>query len=140
MKIRKATIKDLDECVKISHIPEFSYLYEVSNSKAKKYLRNYIDKGLLLVAEEDNHIAGFISGEFMLGNFVWVDAITVKKEMRGKGVGKRLFKGFRKSCTQKGVKNLYLMAPKFNKNTIKFYESIGMKKGNEFIEFSERLK
>jgi ribosomal protein S18 acetylase RimI-like enzyme len=140
MKIRKATIKDLDECVKISHIPEFSYMYSISDSKAKKYLRNYINKGILLVAEENNHVLGFISGEFMLGNFVWIDAITVKKEVRGRGVGKKLFKEFRKSCKQKGVKNLYLMSPKFNKNTIKFYESIGMKKGKEFIEFSEKLK
>ncbi len=140
MKIRKATIKDLDECVKISHIPEFSYTYKISDSKAKKYLRNYINKGVLLVAEEDNHILGFISGEFMLGDFVWVDAITIKKEMRGKGIGKKLFKGFRKSCKQKGVKDIYLMAPRFNKKTIKFYESIGMKKGNEFVEFSEKLK
>ncbi len=139
MILRKATNKDLNGCVKISHIPEFSFLHKISDKKAKEYLSSYIKKGILIVAEEKKEIIGFISGEFMLGNVLWIDAITIKKEMRGRGLGKKLFNEFRKQCKKKKIKSVYLMAPKFNKNTVKFYESIGMKKGKDFIEFTEDL-
>lgn len=133
MIIRKARITDFAECVAISDIPEFSTKVD------KEYLKGFLEKGILIVAEENKRLVGFIAGEFMLGDFVWVDAITVKKEFRGKGIGKRLFGRFKEELAKRGIKHTYLMAPKFNKNTLAFYRSLGMKEGKEFVEFSEDL-
>ena len=91
MKIQKASLKDLNECSKLSHIKEFSALYKLSNSEAKKYLKPFIENGIFLVAKKKEIIIGFICAEFTLSNYVWVDAIVVEKNYRSKGVGRLLF-------------------------------------------------
>lgn len=139
MIIRLATANDLDGCVAISHIPEFSYLHKAKDEDAKKYLQEYVDKGILIVAEDNDEIIGFISGEYMLGNFVWVDGLTVRESHRGKGIGKQLFQKFKYTLIAKGITHIYLTAPKSNEKTLQFYRSIGMKEGKEFVEFSEDL-
>lgn len=52
---------------------------------------------------------------------------------------KKLINKFKKIVKKKGAKKIYLMAALFNKKTIKFYESIRMIKGKEFIEFSKYI-
>ena len=84
MIIRKAQINDFAECVAISDIPEFSTKVD------KEYLKGFLENGILIVAEDNKKLVGFVAGEFMLGDFVWVDAITVKKEFRGNGFGKKM--------------------------------------------------
>ena len=139
MIVRNAKLMDIEGCVAISHIPEFSYLHKASDADSKKYLMEFYKKGIILIAEDKNKIVGFIIGEFMLGNFIWIDGLTVRMDYRGKGIGKKLFNKFRDVLKAKGIEHIYLMAPKFNKNTIKFYKSIGLKEGKEFIEFSKDI-
>ncbi len=137
--IRKAKILDINSCVSISKVPELTTLYKMSKNQAKKYLLEFYNKGILIVAEDNNQIIGFISGELMLGKFVWGDGAVVVKEYQGRGVGKKLFSFFVKEAKKKGVKYIYNMAPKFNKSTIGFYKSLGLKQGNDFVEFSKKL-
>lgn len=136
MNIRKAVMSDLEKCIKIGKIPELAYLQKLSSNEAKKYLKEFLDNGILIVAEENGEIIGFLNAEYMLGNFVWIDGIAVKKEFRRRSIGKKLINKLYKILKRR-IKHIYLIAPKINKNTIKFYESIGMKKGKEFIEFSQ---
>ena len=121
MRIRKATKKDLPACAKMSRIPEFTYLYRVSDKKAVAYLKEYVDEGFMLVAEEKGRVMGFMIAEPMLGSFSFVDVIVVAAEMRGKGIGKKLFQETCKLLKKEGVRGLYLVAPKFNKKTLQFY-------------------
>ena len=81
MKIRRGKIADLNECIKIGKVPELHYLYKSSDKMAKRYLKEYIVNGYLVLAEENGKIAGFISGEPMRDNHYWIDALVVKKEM-----------------------------------------------------------
>ena len=59
LKISKATQKDLDECVAISHIKEFSFAHKSSDLKVKKYLNCFLKKGIFLVANENDKVIGF---------------------------------------------------------------------------------
>ena len=139
MKIRNARLNDLNSCASISHIPEFSYLYKASHKDSKRYLQDFLKKGIFLVAEENNKIIGFLIAEFMLGNFVWIDGIVVSTTYRGRGIGTKLFHKLVDIVKQKNIKHIYLMAPKFNIRTKRFYKSMGMKEGKEFIEFSKGI-
>ena len=139
MKITKATQKDLDECAKMSHIREFSFTYKASDSRVKKYLNDFLKKGILLVAKENDNLIGFLAAEFTLGKFIWVDFLVVDKKYRRKGFGKILFNKMEQIAKKKGFNNIFLIVPKFNKNSIKFYKSLYMKKGNECIEFYKEI-
>jgi len=84
MEIQEATEKDLDFCVTLSHIPEFTSLHNASDAEAKAYLRAFLEEGILLVAEDQSQIIGFVAAEYNLSNFVWLDGIVVKEELRNK--------------------------------------------------------
>ena len=95
------------------------------------------DDEMFIVAEEEGKIVGYILGEPMKGNVAYVGFLTVSEEMRGKGVGKMLVEAFRKRCDEKGLTFLFLFAPKWNENTLAFYNSCGFTKGREFVHFAE---
>ncbi|MFH1589210.1 MAG: GNAT family N-acetyltransferase [archaeon] len=136
MKVKLGDLEDLKQCALLSRIPEFTTTKSMSDKEILEYFADYVKKGIMLVAKENDEVLGFITGEYMLNNYVWIDAIVVKPEIRGKGVGKLLFSEFKELLKKKKVKHIYLMAPKFNTNTVAFYQSIAMKKGEEFIEFT----
>ena len=140
MKIRKATLRDVKACAKISHVPQLSHLYASSDSQAYQYLKDFVKKGILFVAENNNKIIGFAAAEFMLGNFVWLDGIVVEKHSRGKGIGKLLFKSVVKELKKKKVSNLFLIAPIKERKTLKFYETLGLKRGNICAEHYIKIK
>lgn len=133
MEFRNATKKDFAQVIHLGRIPEFTTPVD------KKYLRRFLANGVFLVAQVKGEIVGFALAEPMLGEFMWLDAITVRKDKRGKGIGKLLMVKMKEELKKRKVKEIYLMAPKFNKKTIKFYESLGMNKGKEFIEFTKKL-
>lgn len=139
MIIRKAKKDDIKEVIKLTKIPELDNPKSGSNLESFKYFQEYMGKGIFLVAEEDGKIVGFITGEFMLGSYIYIDVLSVDSTLRGKGIGKDLVRNFEKLAKKKGVKFVHLTAPKFNKKTVKFYEKNGYDKGKEFFQFYKKL-
>ena len=139
VKIAKASAKDLDVCVSIGKVKEFSYLYKCTKKEAREYLKEFLKTGIFLIAKCNEEVVGFILAEFVVGKFVWVDGIVVKIEFRNLGIGKLLFKKMESVCKAKGFKNVFLVVPKFNKNSMKFYKSLKMRKGNECIELYKKI-
>ena len=140
VKIRKATLRDVKACAKISHVPQLSYLYKASDSQAYQYLKDFVKKGILLVAEDNHKIIGFAAAEFMLGDFTWFDCIVVEKNSRYKGIGKLLFKSVVKELKKKKISNLFLIAPIKEKKTLKFYKTLGLKRGNTCAEHYFKIR
>lgn len=135
MKIRKAKLKDIPECVKLSKVPEF----KIGGSfPDKKYLTESL-KSLFLVAEEKGKILGFVLGFKLTRTEVFLDLLVVDKNARGEGIGKKLMEGFRKRLKKQNVEGYFLTAPMFNKKTHKFYNKCGLKKGGKYILFYERF-
>ena len=132
MKIRKATLKDLDECVNVCKTPELRL--GTGRYPDKKYLKEFLGS-FFLVAEENNKIVGLLVGEKSKGKWVALNILGISKRHRGKGVGKLLINEFKKISKRLGFKYIYLIAPKWNKNTIKFYEKDGFIRRDDYIYF-----
>jgi len=139
IKIRKARLADVRSCVKIGKTPELTAIYAFTEKQAIAYLTEYVKKGVLLIAEIEKEIVGFLGAESMLGKFFFVDSLAVKKEKRGYGIGTALFQQLRKECKKRKMDFIYLTAPLWNKKTIKFYEQLGLKKGKGLIDFYEKI-
>lgn len=135
MIIRKAKLKDINECVSLSKIKEFEYPLGFPD---KESLTNSLDK-IFLVVEEDNKVIGFILGYPLTQKLVYLDLMTVHKNYRGKGIGQKLIKTFKEELKKRGVKEYLLFTPSFNKRTINFYQKKGLKKGKQYTLFCEDI-
>lgn len=93
-----------------------------------------------MVAEENKKILGFVLGFKLTKNEVFLDSLAVGKDARGKGVGKKLIKEFRKKLKKQNVEESFLIAPLFNKKTHKFYNKCGLKKGGKYIFFMKNFR
>ncbi len=132
MHIRQATEADFNKCISITDKPDIFYIERFEEIERNTMLNDYIKSGIFFVAEEDGEVVGFVIGEFCLAEKVWLESIVVRKDLRGKGIGKLLFNAFKNHCKEKGYNALYLSS---DPSAEKFYESIGMNKGKQFTEF-----
>lgn len=105
-------------------IDEESYIEELSNSN-----------NIYIVAELKNKIVGicFASIKEIENNKVmknrrvlYIENICIDKDIRKKGIGKKLYKEMLKYAEEQKVDSIELMVWEFNKNAISFYENLGM--------------
>lgn len=137
MIIRKAQLKDLKECEKISRIRELDLDY-YRNGPNVKYLKDFLDQ-IFLVAVEDNNVLGYIIGEKNKSKFIFINIIVVDKKHRGKGVGKLLLKEFEKIAKKMKFKEIGLLSPKWNKKTLEFYKKSGFYEMKYYTYFTKEI-
>jgi ribosomal protein S18 acetylase RimI-like enzyme len=143
MEIRKATKRDLDGIVEleyllhIEHITEHGVDFKLrKNFKSihKRFLSEKMKggKNAFFVAHSGNELVGHISGCLDEDPPIFVDrkkgqlkTFYVKKEFRGKGLGKKLFAKLRKWFEQKKVPSIRLAVAKRNLTTKRIYKSLG---------------
>ncbi len=95
-------------------------------------------KSILLVAEEDKQIAGFIWAHFIQYGFFkygTIDELFVKKEFRGRGIGSALLKKAIKKLQNFKVKIILVGTEKENKEAIKLYKKVGFELGKRSLWF-----
>jgi ribosomal protein S18 acetylase RimI-like enzyme len=145
MKIRKATKKDLDGIVELSHQ---LYTQQINVCQADINLRKNFKaiqkraiakdmkkrKNTCFVAEEGGELVGFISGGIQDDPPVMVErkkghvwAFYVKEEFRGQGLGKKLFAELKGWFRKKKMKTLRIYVARCNVGAKRLYESIGFK-------------
>ncbi|MFH1064585.1 MAG: GNAT family N-acetyltransferase [Candidatus Woesearchaeota archaeon] len=127
---------DCKRCAELSEIDEL----KTAGGKflPEGYFKIFVDDDeLFFVAEEEGKLLGYILGEPMKGNMAFLGLLTADKGSRGKGIGKKLIAAFRNKCDEKGLKFILLYAPKFNENTIEFYNKCQFTQGKEYINFLE---
>lgn len=99
----------------------------------KKYYEDRINgiSGVCFVAEIDNQIIGFASGEkkeappYRLVKIAELENIFVKKEHRSKGIGKKLMEAFLNWAKELGVDKVTANAFALNDEAVAFYKREG---------------
>lgn len=88
-----------------------------------------------MVADEDGKIIGLCMGTLRKSpqtpvvktrTTVLLDAIAVRQDYRGKGLGKRLYLEAQTYAREHGAESIELMAWAFNQSVINFYQHMGM--------------
>ncbi|MCD6503535.1 MAG: ribosomal-protein-alanine N-acetyltransferase [Thermoplasmata archaeon] len=130
IKIREARDNDLMEMLSmlaeegIYHNEElYVLLYE-----------NYPD--LMLIAEEDGKLVGFVIGSLSTEESGRILVLFVKKDYRGRGVGKALMKEIlRRFLVKYCVKEVTLEVHEKNETAIKLYEKLGFRKVRKLYKY-----
>jgi len=106
----------------------------------KKHLTDHLlanKNNMALVAEENNEIIGFVSGETRaIGNHLifrdsvvgQINDLIVRRDYQKRGVGRKLINEMEARLRTMGADHLDLKVYDFNKDAIRFYEQIGFKR------------
>ena len=138
MKIRKAAKRDFLHYLLLKREEE-QYFTKLLNKKFsisdKEYKKEFLDvlkskKSLLLVAELNGKLIGFIYGTFFKnihdsGGFI--EVIYVAKDHRRSGVASVLMHEFTKEVKKKKLKKIQLSVNVKNTSAFNFYKKIGYK-------------
>lgn len=99
-----------------------------------EYFKNKINGkwGVCFVAVEDGGIVGYLAGGMIktypyrtIKRMSELEDMLVRKGLRGRGIGERLFYEFRKWSKAHGAKRIKVSAAAGNSRAIKFYERVG---------------
>ncbi len=135
--IVKGTMEHLAACTEALVDSEIGATYFHTAQEAEAFLQQGLTRGEVFVAiDEDGNCVGYIwftlEGAFY--RFPYLLNIAVKKELRGKGIGKKLLalfeeKGFAKASS------LFLLVSDFNAGAKRLYQDIGYKEVGVIPDF-----
>lgn len=127
--IVKGTMEHLVACAEALIDSEIGATYFPTAQEAKAFLQQGLNKGEVFVAmDEQGDCVGYIwftlEGAFY--RFPYLLNIAVKKDLRGKGIGKKLLALFEEKGFAKASR-LFLLVSDFNVRAKKLYQAIGYK-------------
>lgn len=139
MKIRNAKLNEISSLISLAKkTPEV--LDTQGWVEPEINFRKSLKDNLLIIAEENGKIAGFLMGWFHPDKTSAMIVYTiVSKKFRGRGMGGALIKEFIRRCKTKKITYVDVYAPSFNKRSVKFYNKIGFEKGQAWIYFSKEI-
>ena len=118
---KKSIKNQFDEYSKKSK--DFFLKKEWTKERIKNSIKNnYV---VFLLAFEKEEIVGYLIGGHSFGGIATVMWIAVDDNYQGKGIGKKLLKGFESIIKKEGTHKINLTVT--NKNNIGFYEKLGFK-------------
>lgn len=139
--IRKATLKDLEDILLLSDeltLSDLPYDKEVDinwayTDKGKEYYTEKIlgKNGICFVAELDNKIVGYATAaqkevpSYRLVKVAELENLVVNKEMRSKGIGKKLMDYFIKWAKEIGADKAAVDVFTLNEKGVAFYKREG---------------
>lgn len=101
-----------------------------SEEEVRSRIENAMENSLLLVAESEGEIVGFLSAGRGTVNRIKHSAYIVTgilEEYRGKGIGKKLFKELDSWAVEKGLVRLELTVMVNNEGAVVLYRKMGFK-------------
>ncbi len=125
--IVKGTMEHLKGCAEALIDSDIGATYFQTAENAEAFLQQGLTKGEVFVARDENgDCAGYIwftlDGAFY--RFPYLLNIAVKKELRGKGIGKKLLALFEEKGFAKASR-LFLLVSDFNAGAKRLYQVIG---------------
>lgn len=131
--IRNATEKDCQDCFELSKVPEL--LSPTGDSVPVFWFQAILkEKQILIVAEENKKVVGFIMGERLAGNVAIAHLMTVAETHRGKGIGRKLMEAFDAECRKRKMIVTIAYGNKKSPKILKMLEKNGFYLGAEVIE------
>jgi len=152
IEIRKATLKDLDEILKlnrelfVNEHDNFDKTIDVKWSLGEEH-REYYLKGITsknrieIVALVDGRIVGYLAGSVIkadewrtLKKLVELDDMFVLENYRSYGIGSKLFSEFVKWAKSKKVERMKVLTSFSNERAIGFYKKNGFSEYDLILE------
>ena len=141
-EIRRATINDLDEILKLNdELMEHEKFYDADDyardwtfsASNKEYFDDLIKNQFVVVAVCENEIVGYLAGSiyrddtysFYEGLTGEVENMFVKDEYRKLGAGTKMMNVFFEWCKNNHAKRCFVTAMPDNKNAMGFYKNKG---------------
>src|SRR5512134_2748299 len=114
ISIRNALPSDLDAIIALDEVGPKEEKPAYWRGVFEHYVKGGKKDRLFLVAETGGEVVGFISGEVRAWEFGsppcgWVFALAVSQNMRGKGIGKRMFEEICRRLQAAGVTTVRTM-------------------------------
>jgi len=141
LRIREASPKDIQVMVDIAieaFWKEYGSIEEVRKAfrgtVAKRWKRIMNDKtSIVLVAEKDKQVIGFLVFRWWFGWNGWLEAIAVKREYRGMGIGTLLMRALIERARRIGYMRI-CFAVKQDEKAIKFYKKFNAQRFGELSD------
>jgi len=144
MKFRKANKKDVVKIVEMLADDELgatreNYQVPIPNEYLMAFEKINSDENqeLIVVENEANEIIGTLQLSFIQyltyigGIRAQIEAVRIRKDQRGLGLGKQMFKWAIERAKQRKAHLLQLTTDKKRPQAIKFYEDLGFKASHE---------
>ncbi len=138
IKVRKATIDDLDTIVRfninLAKETENKVLNEKTVTNGVEYLLEHSNYGIYHVALIDEQIVGQVMytyewSDWRCGVFLWIQSVYVHRDFRQRGVFKELYSCVKSICdSDKHCCGIRLYAENDNNTAQATYQSLGMDK------------
>lgn len=140
IKIRKATIQDIDDIIKLNKILfdlEYNNFDDTLNinrptsDEWKSYFQNSITKNITLIATIDDLIVWYLiwslDSQFSYNTVKQAELnnMCILDKFRESGIGTKLINEFKKICNNDGIQEIKVTASYKNTNAIKFYKKNG---------------
>lgn len=151
IEIRKATIKDLDDILRLNlelfkkERREYDKLLDMNwtHGEGKKYFQRRITKkdGFLVVAEHKGKLVGYLCGGIsktesyrIQKRSAELENMFIEKKFRGQGMGRKLAEKFFDWCRGNKVERVSVSASFENSEAVHFYQKLGFKGYSTVLE------
>jgi ribosomal protein S18 acetylase RimI-like enzyme len=137
--------------IRIAKIEDCQAVYELTKNTPElvnpsteppplEWIESFVkEKQIFYVAVENNEIIGYIMGERTIGDIGLMWMLTVKKEFRGRGVGKNLLLEAEEECKNRNLKAIVAYGFSESKSVLSMLDNHGYHKGNLYYEFVKTL-
>ena len=143
ISIRNAIPSDLDAVIALDLVTTKEAKPDYWQGIFTHYVTGGRKDRLILVAETNDTVIGFIVGEVRAWEFDsppcgWVFALTVAPDVREMSIGKRMFDEMSERLKLAGVSTVRTMVEIDNKLTLSFFRSMSLRTGR-YIELEKQL-
>jgi len=145
MKIRRGKLNDAKEILRIlKETPELSGNKDEEIVYTPQFVNGALthpDRDLVLIAEEDGKIIGFLIAELWEHKeYSYLIDVYIKQEFRRQGIASKLFEEYEKYCKNNKMNVIVGLVLVDNKVMQKWCDKHEIKQGNKFYLYEKKLK
>jgi ribosomal protein S18 acetylase RimI-like enzyme len=141
--IRKAALADAVELHKLgANVPEFLVNEDTVNFWPRDILDDALesDDVLVLVAEEQGQMLGFIIASYVSGlKKATIENVFVTPAYRSQGIGESLLDTLLKTLAERGCEYVATLVPHDAAGAYRLYQNVGFAKGGTFLWLDKAL-